>query len=129
MVWTYSATGGNCTYTCKDGYSGLNCGTAPAVTPNSCAADPAFARIGALNIGTPDRVGMDWTYSATGGNCTYACTGGYSGVNCGTAPAVTPNSCAGVSYPYLCGVEYTCENGNKPPIKGITISMYTNVLA
>lgn len=34
--WTYSASPGNCTYTCTNGYSGDGCGTAPIVPTWDC---------------------------------------------------------------------------------------------
>lgn len=53
---------------------------------NSCAANPSFANIGTLTVGTPTAIGQVWTYAGTPGNCTYACTGGYSGNSCATPP-------------------------------------------
>lgn len=63
-------------------------GTAPII-PNSCANNPVFTNLGTTTTGTPTSVGQAWTYSATPGNCTYVCTGGYSGTNCATAPIFT----------------------------------------
>lgn len=58
------------------------------VPENSCAANPSFPNLGTLTVGSPSSVGQAWTYSATPGNCTYSCSGGYSGTGCATAPLV-----------------------------------------
>lgn len=83
QAWYYSATPGDCTYACSNGYTGNNCLTAPV---NWCAANPTYPNIWALTTGTPSSWNQAWSYSATPGTCTYACTGWYSGPSCATAP-------------------------------------------
>ncbi len=87
QAWIYSAAPGDCTYDCTGGYAGASCATPPT---NSCATSPSFPNIGTITTGSPSSVWQAWIYSAMAGNCTYDCTGGYTGNNCLTVPA---NSC------------------------------------
>lgn len=103
---TYATTGdipSSAGALCSDGFTApittsssqylWSCGVSPDTvscsaiigTANSCAAQPSYINA-TFTTGTPSSVGQAWVQNAA--SCGYSCTGGYTGVDCTTAPAL-----------------------------------------
>lgn len=65
------------------GASGGSSGGWTTTTNYNCATPaPSGGNYSTTTPGTPTSTNQAWAYSATPGNCTYVCTGGYSGSGC-----------------------------------------------
>lgn len=83
-------------------------GSSGGGTSYTCATNPSFANLGVLTTGTPTSASQAWTYNASNtGPCTYACTGGYSGSGCSTAPIYSAGQPYYPSLTYSAGQTFT----------------------
>lgn len=86
---TLASLGGGLVSTSLGGSASTSVGGGGSVggTSYTCATPaPTGGNYGTTTMGTPTSTNQAWTYNTTPGNCTYVCTGGYSGNECAIAP-------------------------------------------
>jgi len=81
----YVQDAANCGYSCADGYTWINCETAPP----SCDASTRPADNGHITYVTGTPTSVNQAYLQDAANCGYSCTDGYTWASCETAPALS----------------------------------------